>query len=324
MIRKYYNKLFLICITVILNVTCVHCIGNAELYKNVTTVPLCIPDVTEITIEVKRSHYDDVLAEWNREQSRVTNDLVTELQSSGYDIPLSLNTVIFPDFYSQDFLIAYTYLRETNDLSLSEVPYLYYDIEPYTNEENVTYGIVTIYGKSGEELLKEKGYDAVPSEIETVVLDKRVGTDLSDIDLKINDEPFVNYIMNLDTKQSLLIQTAMSLYGITPYVYGNKPDLYGNINPTQGLDCSGYTEWVYANSGYLNSKKITSTYQIIENCAEIAEPVIGCLGIKQKTFRAGEINHTGIYIGEGYYIHCNGAADGISITQYPFIFNFTF
>ena len=324
--KRYYNKILLLCITVILNTTCVHCVGSNELFHNAITVPLCLTDDTEkdeININVQKQ-YVDVLEEWNKEQSRITNDIVSEIQNNSYDMQLSLNTVNIPSFYTQDFLIAYTYLRETIDLMLSEVTYLYYELEPCTGEDNIIYANVKIYTKSGEELLIEYGYSFVPEEIKTVVTNTTIGTDLSVIDMSIKNQPFVNYIMNLDTKDSLLIQTAMSLYGITPYVYGNKPDLYGNIEPTKGLDCSGYTEWVYANAGYINSKKITSTFKIIENCTEIDKPEIGCLGIKKKELKNGEINHTGIYIGEGYYIHCNALNDGISITKYPFFYNYIY
>lgn len=323
--KKNYSKILLLCIIVLLNITTVQCVGSLSKGQSLTRIGLC---TTEEVIEQEpiqqAKTYTDVLQEWETEKARLNKEIVSELNEKGIDILLSLDTLEFPNFYKQDFLIAYKYLSTNYINSLSEVPYLDYELEVCTTEDDVTYANVKIYEKSGEELLKEYGYDTVPVEIRTVVLDDTVGVDVSAIDVQIYGQPYVNYILNLSTKESILLQTATSLYGITPYVYGNKPNLYGNCDVTKGLDCSGYVEWVFSNAGYVNSKKVTSTYQILSNCKEIETPFVCSIGIKMKKINNKEINHTGIYVGDGYYIHCNGAKDGVSIDKYPFPFYFSY
>ncbi len=126
-----------------------------------------------------------------------------------------------------------------------------------------------------------------------------------------------------------LIETAVSLIGKVPYQWGGKASKPGidktwwtYVNGHQkGLDCSGFVQWAYMTAGYPKEtyQKIAGTAGIIKNLEQIPEDelTIGDIGIKNDGI--GKINHTGIYLGNGYWIHCtSGNYNTVVVTQYDF------
>lgn len=127
-----------------------------------------------------------------------------------------------------------------------------------------------------------------------------------------------------------IISTALSLLGAVPYQWGGKPSMAGydtswwlfNTEMQQrGLDCSGYVQWVYMTAGYpaeiyenlLSTSTILSTQQVIPKSMLLP----GDLGILHDGTN-GTVNHTGIYLGNDYWIHCNATDNTVSISRQNF------
>lgn len=129
-----------------------------------------------------------------------------------------------------------------------------------------------------------------------------------------------------DENRRAIIATAASLLGKVPYQWGGKSKISGydtdwwtfNESGEQiGLDCSGYVEWVYRTCGYSKYNLLTSTGTILHNTVDISESELmpGDIGV----LNHGETtNHTGIYLGNGYFIHCSSSKDTVVISKFPF------
>ena len=95
-------------------------------------------------------------------------------------------------------------------------------------------------------------------------------------------------------KADQIIQTAKSLIG-TPYAWGG-------TDPNQGFDCSGYVRYVFAQNGYSLPRSTVEQTQVGQpinrNGLAPGDIVIFRLpGGGQRGL------HTGIYIGDGVFIH---------------------
>lgn len=95
-------------------------------------------------------------------------------------------------------------------------------------------------------------------------------------------------------KADQIIQTAQSLIG-TPYAWGG-------TDPRQGFDCSGYVRYVFAQNGYTLPRSTVEQTQVGQpinrNGLAPGDIVIFRLpGGGQRGL------HTGIYIGDGTFIH---------------------
>lgn len=129
-------------------------------------------------------------------------------------------------------------------------------------------------------------------------------------------------------EQRSIIRAAISLYGRVPYQWGGKAHHAGYDNTwwtfdesgeQKGLDCSGYVQWVYMTAGYDPdiTDAMLSTTTIIQNFEDITEDQLepGDFGL----LNYGEVtNHVGIYIGDGYFIHCSSGANTVTIDKFPF------
>lgn len=129
-------------------------------------------------------------------------------------------------------------------------------------------------------------------------------------------------------EQRSIIRVAISLYGRVPYQWGGKAHHAGYDNTwwtfdesgeQKGLDCSGYVQWVYMTAGYDPdiTNAMLSTTTIIQNSEDITEDQLepGDFGL----LNYGEVtNHVGIYIGDGYFIHCSSGANTVTIDKFPF------
>lgn len=128
-------------------------------------------------------------------------------------------------------------------------------------------------------------------------------------------------------EQQTIISTAVSLIGQVPYQWGGKAShagynsdwwLFDSNGQQKGLDCSGFVQWVYMTAGYDKeiTDKLTSTknmFALEDTTYEELEPGdIGLLNHGETT------NHAGIYLGDGYFIHCSSSAHTVTISKFPF------
>jgi hypothetical protein len=85
---------------------------------------------------------------------------------------------------------------------------------------------------------------------------------------------------------------------------------YGGIGPS-GFDCSGYTMFVYGNFGYKLPHSASSQTNLGEGIKR-SDLTMGDL-LFFKTMRSPSINHVGIYLGDGSFIHAASGAGRIKI-----------
>ena len=151
---------------------------------------------------------------------------------------------------------------------------------------------------------------------------------------------FYGYV-GLDEERKAIVNCALSMEGKIPYVWGAKPtDNTADSVIAQGLDCSGFIEWVYWNVTGEKNEDVASTYNITHNLEEISYeelkpgdiatiyPDGSCYtdenGVvfyneqQAATEGTGEItihtNHTGIYVGKDengldLFVHCRSGKD---------------
>ena len=131
-----------------------------------------------------------------------------------------------------------------------------------------------------------------------------------------------------DTNGRILIETAASLIGNVTYQWGGKPRMkgfdsswgtfteYEGKTVVSGLDCSGFVTWAYDTAGFpiAVTSKLYSTANMLSSLPTISyeELQIGDLGLLN---HGEKTNHVGIYIGNGYFIHCSSGANGVTIQK---------
>lgn len=129
--------------------------------------------------------------------------------------------------------------------------------------------------------------------------------DLKQLPYEVNIRPVTPMASNpLPDWQNKLMSEAMRYLG-TRYVWGGS-DL------VNGVDCSGFTQQLFAKVGiYLP--------RTAEQQSKVGTPV-GRLDLLQPGDRLyfcdsnkTRINHTGIYIGNGYFIHSSRSAGGVTV-----------
>lgn len=216
-------------------------------------------------------------------------------------------------------------------------------MEVVLDTEEIKYGIVTMTPLTGKALLEEYGitegsdlyneylrrYQIIEicySE-ETQNQSAFITVSRSDLLDATTKEYIDNLIATYDgTNLGEVIKTATYLIGRVPYQWGGKSQMAGYdtswftfadaTGEQKGLDCSGYVQWVFRTAGYpdfiwqdlLSTSSILSTQQAISE----SELEIGDFGL----LNYGEtINHVGIYLGDGYWIHCNSSKDTVSVDK---------
>ncbi len=102
-------------------------------------------------------------------------------------------------------------------------------------------------------------------------------------------------VLREEIEDSALLEVAKAQLGV--------PYRYGGMSPA-GFDCSGFVCYVYQEAA---GKKLPRTARAQSNYVEIVDQealVPGDL-LFFDTANRGEINHTGIYLGEGKFIHAS-------------------
>lgn len=145
------------------------------------------------------------------------------------------------------------------------------------------------------------------------------------------DTQIVNYIEslledeNLDINRKYLIDSAVSLVGMVPYEWGGKASKAGydttwwTIDQTgkqKGLDCSGFVQWSFMTAGFEKTlyTKLFSTDSILTNTETIdaSQLKAGDLGLINN---GQTINHVGIYLGNGLWVHCSSANNTVIVEK---------
>lgn len=119
-----------------------------------------------------------------------------------------------------------------------------------------------------------------------------------------------------------IVDTAVA-YGdkVESYSFGGKPNGIGDNNTNMNLDCSGFVSWVLGealnktdvSAGNMGSANVNNAYGLTE--IEFADLSIGDIGYRYTPGTIKPVNHCGIYMGNGKWIHCNSNDNGVSIEE---------
>lgn len=131
----------------------------------------------------------------------------------------------------------------------------------------------------------------------------------------------------LDEERNAIVHTALTLVGQIPYEWGGKPSgpeydyswwtFDEETGAQKGLDCSGFVQWVFMTVGY--PSQVTDMLGFTGNIAEDLEPISedelkpGDIGLMNET--KSTMNHTGIYLGNGKWIHCSSSANTVVVND---------
>ena len=100
--------------------------------------------------------------------------------------------------------------------------------------------------------------------------------------------------------------------------YVGYPYVWGGSNPRTSFDCSGFVSWVYTESGVSNTgrKGATGLYKL---CTEVSpeEARPGDLVFFKGTMGPDVpgVTHVGIYVGNGWMLHCGDPIGYADLTQ---------
>ncbi|OCA84964.1 C40 family peptidase [Pseudobacillus wudalianchiensis] len=124
--------------------------------------------------------------------------------------------------------------------------------------------------------------------------------------LQVYSNPLFPFYLNADPsydKAYNIIKYAYTLRGFS-YVWGEE-------NPTEGMDCSGFIYWVMKQQGFSVKRDTAAGYS--ELLSEIKEPKVGDLVFFTETGGRAGITHVGIYMGNDRFIHTTTKA-GVHIS----------
>lgn len=130
---------------------------------------------------------------------------------------------------------------------------------------------------------------------------------------------------SLSEEQKMIVITAASALGQN-YNWGGHPSGPGYDGfPNTGLDCAGFVQWVLwttygVNPGYLTTSSISDLIGTKFQEIDESELQPGDIGLKFRGSKVNVTNHTGIYAGNGNWIHAAGSKQGVINSKYK---NFT-
>ena len=204
-----------------------------------------------------------------------------------------------------------------------------------------TYGEVTVKGITGEDILAYFGLDknekVVSSYKKKLAQAESIisGIGLSQVyNIKIPSivemsQEITEYFNELfsdeemDFNRKLLVSVAKALIGKVPYEWGGKSEKSGydstwwtltEKGQQKGLDCSGFVQWAFRTAGFEEWTGLVSTQEILKNTETITENELkpGDLGLLNS---GQELNHVGIYAGNGYWIHCSSGKGTVTVEK---------
>jgi cell wall-associated NlpC family hydrolase len=108
-----------------------------------------------------------------------------------------------------------------------------------------------------------------------------------------------------DGKVKTLLQKALALLG-TPYRWGGS-------DPDKGFDCSGLVGYVFRNALGIElprvSRDMARNGELITDRAKLAAGDLVFFG------RKGRVNHVGIYVGEGRFVHAPSRGKDVTVSS---------
>lgn len=130
-------------------------------------------------------------------------------------------------------------------------------------------------------------------------------------------DPLDDFISNLTptdpTPLALKPIAKLQEAAIAAISFVGKPYVFGSSNPDVGFDCSGLVQYVLLQSGV--KKLPRSSLEMYENSSpiEVDNLVVGDLLF----FRTSnsQINHVGIYVGEGRFIHAPSSGNFVRLDK---------
>lgn len=88
--------------------------------------------------------------------------------------------------------------------------------------------------------------------------------------------------------------------------------VYGGSSPSTGFDCSGFAQYVFKQCGYTIGRTTTQQNQNGTRIGSRSDLKPGDLVLFAS---GGSFTHTGIYIGNGQFIHASNASTGVIISS---------
>lgn len=212
----------------------------------------------------------------------------------------------------------------------------------FLEKEFTKYGEVKLKGIDAEGILAYYGLDAKSlmgevikkkSQFETIVngTGLKQSMFLSSSKADLLDDKTIAYIESLlgdeklDLSRKYLLDSALSLVGKVPYEWGGKA-LKAGYDPTwwtidgsgrqKGLDCSGFVQWAFMTAGFDKSlyDGLISTDTILSHTETIDASLLrpGDMGLLNN---GHSINHVGIYLGNGLWVHCSSAKNTVVVER---------
>ena len=213
------------------------------------------------------------------------------------------------------------------------------------DREKVTYGEITFHVITPEEIFENYGLEEKKYHNEYLhrqnklnnvtdneqIIQKLTGLLPKEVEMHNLAEEIEGFNEEISSRKEILV-IANSLCGQVPYLWGGKAKhpyydtswwTFNKDNKQNGLDCSGFVEWVYMTAGYSDwlYRQMHSTGAMLSSTMyEIPKEDlrIGDIGVK----KGKKYNHTGIYAGkingEDMWIHCSSSAGTVAITPFDF------
>jgi len=128
--------------------------------------------------------------------------------------------------------------------------------------------------------------------------------DLPGLDLDLPAEAIGTPVAG-DSKVKSVLQKALALLG-TPY-------RWGGTDPDKGFDCSGLVGYVFRNALGIElprvSRDMAKNGELITDRAKLAAGDLVFFG------RKGRVNHVGIYVGDGRFVHAPSRGKDVTVSS---------
>lgn len=219
---------------------------------------------------------------------------------------------------------THTYLRDEADLN----PVNYYDdrdkMSPIYEDLIDYYGYAK--GRSAPYYIEK------PYNLEDNPIAEEYTKMFQEYDLAAMKDWNIEWSGDITEAQQMILALAQSAIGKIGYVYGGSTGGIGwdaisklsnsdDKGRTNGLDCSGFVQWVYRSALGVDLPRSCNGYKGYQSISksELQPGMLGVMYGKATDARSG--NHIGIYAGvdssgKDVWIHCSGSGGGVVINNF--------